>query len=242
MSEPDPPLSVKGHCPDCGPERLGEVVGHHHTLEDDDNSPVWFQVDYRILRCRGCGKVYFQTDEVFSEDEEHRINPHTGEPESYLRHKIAHWPSPPKRERPHWSSDLYAVDSNLDSLFEEIYVALNNDLHVLSAIGIRTAFDRASELLSVDPAKTFNEKLSELVSIGKIGPSERGTLDILTDAGSAAAHRGWKPKPKELDTMMSIFEAFLYRNFVLDAEARVLQKQVPGRPERKKPSDDVANS
>ena len=42
--------------------------------------------------------------------------------------------------------------------------------------------------------------------------------------------------------MMSIFEAFLYRNFVLDAEARILQKQVPGRPERKKPSTDAANS
>jgi hypothetical protein len=35
--------------------------------------------------------------------------------------------------------------------------------------------------------------------------------------------------------MMSIFEAFLYRNFVLDAEARILQKHVPRRPERKKP-------
>lgn len=74
-----------------------------------------------------------------------------------------------------------------------------------------------------------------MVGLGKIGASERGTLDILTDAGSAAVHRGWKPKPKELDTMMSILEAFVYRNFVLEAEARVLEKQVPRRPARKKP-------
>ncbi|MGB7975894.1 MAG: hypothetical protein WCF81_16445 [Roseiarcus sp.] len=83
MSEPDPLLSVKGHCPECGPERLSEVVGHH-TLEDDYNGLVWSRVDYRILRCRGCEKVYFQTDEVFSEDEEYRTDPHTGEMEIYL--------------------------------------------------------------------------------------------------------------------------------------------------------------
>ena len=96
-------------------------------------------------------------------------------------------------------------------------------------------FDRASELLGVDPAKTFTEKLSELVQLGKVGEDERDTLNTLTDAASAAAHRGWKPKPQELDTMMSIIEAFLYRNFILPAEVKRLRQNVPTKQQRKKP-------
>jgi hypothetical protein len=45
--------------------------------------------------------------------------------------------------------------------------------------------------------------------MGKIGRSERETLEILTDAGGAAAHRGWKPTVKQLDTLMTVGEQFL---------------------------------
>jgi hypothetical protein len=50
----------------------------------------------------------------------------------------------------------------LDRFFADTYVALNNDLRILAAIGIRTAFDRASQLLGIAPEKTFADKLGEL--------------------------------------------------------------------------------
>jgi hypothetical protein len=248
VSAPSSP--IKGHCPNCGPDRLADVVGHHHSSCNDKTSGIWGEVDYRILQCRGCELAYFQKDEIFSEDYEN--DPGTGE--IYIPHKITHWPAPilfpaapSKRKRPDWASapfgldllgadsELAAVDSDLASLFDDVYVALNNDLRVLSAIGVRMAFDRASELLGVDPAKNFAEKLMELVERGKIGVSEKDTLDILTDAGSAAAHRGWKPKPEELDTMMNIIETFLYRTFILDAAAKRLKQNVPAKQKRRKP-------
>jgi Domain of unknown function (DUF4145) len=245
------PSPIKGHCPNCGPGRLADVVGHHHSRYDDETSGIWGEVDYRILQCRGCELAYFQTDEIDSEHWEN--DPDTGE--MYIPHKITHWPAPPaspvlsKRKRPDWASpkfnldsvpfgvdsELFAIDYDLASLFDDIYVALNNDLRVLSAIGIRMAFDRASELLGVDPAKSFAEKLLELVKHGRIGVSEKDTLDILTDAGSAAAHRGWKPKLEELDTMMNIIETFLYRTFILDTAAKRLKQNVPARQKREKP-------
>lgn len=237
MSAVAQPAPLRGHCPSCGPGRFADVVGHYQNRYDDDDSGVWGQTDYRILQCRGCETVYFQQDAIFSENLDYRRDPLTGEPEAYMPHEITYWPepsSPSERPRPTWTYDLYAVDSDLKSLFEDIYVALRNNLRVLSAIGIRTVFDRASELLGVDPAKTFAEKLSELLLLGKIGNSERDSLGILTDAGSAAAHRGWKPEPQELDTMMSIIEAFLYRTFILDEAARRLKKNVPKKQERKK--------
>lgn len=232
-SVPSPLAPIRGHCPECGPDRLADIVGHHSKREEDDRNGVWGQIDYRILHCRGCEAVYFQTDSIFSEDEDFEIDPRSGEYESFMPHKIAYWPAPSKRRQPEWSGGLLAIDSDLDSLVDEIYTALNGDLRVLAAIGIRTAFDRASELLGVDAAKTFGEKLAGLVQLGKISESERDSLDILTDAGSAAAHRGWKPDPKELDTMMNIIEAFLYRNFVLDAAAVRLKQSFPGKPKRR---------
>lgn len=229
MTAPTPPPPIKGHCPDCGPGRLADVVGQHSKRDEDDENDIWLETSYRILRCRGCEAVYFQTDYVFSEDIDHEEDPRTGKYKAVVPHKTTYWPAPSKRKQPDWSSDLFVVDSDLVSLFDDIYVALNSDLRVLAAIGIRTAFDRASELLRVDPAKTFAEKLTALVQLGKIGESEKDSLDILTDAGSVAAHRGWKPDPKELDTMMSIIEAFLYRNFILDAATARLKQTVPKR-------------
>jgi hypothetical protein len=232
MSATSPPAPRKGHCPQCGPDRFADVVGYHRAHDEDDRSGVWVATDYRIMRCRGCEAVYFQTDEVFSEDVDSGEDPNTGEYVDYTPHKITHWPAPSKRAQPDWASKLHVLDPDLAALFDDIYVALDNDLRVLAAIGIRTAFDRASELLGVDSGQGFAQKLKELVQLGKIGADERDTLDVLTNAGSAAAHRGWRPEPQELDTMMSIIEAFLYRTFILDRAAKSLKQSVPVRPRR----------
>lgn len=117
----------------------------------------------------------------------------------------------------------------LRELFADIYVALNNDLRILAAIGLRTAFDRASEILNVDPKISFSQKLKGLMEAGKIGRDEVEILGVLTDAGSAAAHRGWKPSESDLNTMMNIFESFIHRSFILQSEARKLIKSVPKR-------------
>src|SRR5207302_10452998 len=117
-----------------------------------------------------------------------------------------------------------------------VYSALEHDLSVLAAIGIRTVFDRASELLGIAPSRTFGEKLSGLVDLGKIGVEQRETLAILTDAGSAAAHRGWRPSSEELDTMMTVIEMFLHNAFVIGDAVTKLKARVPekSRTARKK--------
>lgn len=184
-----------------------------------------------MLQCPACDSIYFQIDSVFSEDEIYTQHPATGEVQWDLAHRIDHWPYTPtsKRPTPEWVGKLSLVDSDLESLMSSVYVALDHNLDVLAAIGVRTAFDRASELLGIDPSRAFSSKLSDLVTAGKIGSEEQDILDALTDAGSAAAHRGWKPSAEELDTMMSIIEAFLYRTFLLGEAAKRLRAQVPAR-------------
>jgi hypothetical protein len=88
-------------------------------------------------------------------------------------------------------------------------------------------------LLGVDPAKSFDDKLAALVGFGKVGTEEKGMLTVLTNAGHAAAHRGWRPSPEELGAMMGIIEQFLYRAFILPAQAQELHLAVPPKPRRR---------
>jgi hypothetical protein len=137
--------------------------------------------------------------------------------------------------KPEWFSMLH-LEAGLFSLLNETYNALDVDARVLSAAGARTIFDRASELLKIDPSLTFKEKLDRLQNEGHISTSERTHLDILTDAGSAAAHRGWIPTEEQLNTVMSIVETFIHRKFVLEWEVKRLRARIPPRKKhRKKP-------
>jgi len=89
-----------------------------------------------------------------------------------------------------------------------IYTALDHDLTVLAATGMRTTFDRASELLGIDPGKPFAKKLDDLVLAGQIGTTERNTSQFLsTPERRGASSMG--AEQTELDTMMAILEHFL---------------------------------
>lgn len=229
---------IKGHCPTCGPDRNAEIICHHydpwHYQHDEANS-VSGGSSYYILKCRGCDDIYYKKSSWCSEDIDYYHNPYTGETEQRCAEEISYWPSPIKRATPSWLDDLKFFDRDLGGLFDDIYSALNHDLPILAAIAMRTTFDRASELLGIDPALRFFEKLDALEKSGKVGKDERTILDILTDAGGAAAHRGWKPSPKELETMISIIEQFLYRLFILQDAAGDLKKSVPQKQKKKKP-------
>jgi hypothetical protein len=215
---------IKSHCPSCGPGRYATVLFSHKQQESDDEGDIWVWTVSYMLECGGCKTVFFQQDSTCSED----ISSN-----GQLEKSIEYYPAPAKRKRPDWFSSLLSLDPGLYSLLNETYNALDVDARVLSATGARTIFDRASELLKIDPALPFKQKLNELQSQGHISASELADLDVLTDAGGAAAHRGWKPKPSQLDTIMSIVESFIYRKFVLESKVKRLKAELPPRQRKK---------
>ena len=127
-------------------------------------------------------------------------------------------------------------DQKLRELFEEVYGAINEDHRVLAAIGTRTILDISMSKLGAGEAGTFFQKLEELQQGSIIYPLERKILERFTDAGSAAAHRNWKPSHSQLDDLMNGVEAFLHRVFVLEELANRLNSDVPKRPTRARSS------
>ncbi len=227
-------------CARCKGPRRCKVQARFKEKGNDGEHYNW-QEEWRVLQCCGCDYTFVQKVSTNSED---YVQVEEEEWESI--EKKTYWPALAKRKMPEWMSE-YGIDvhgfERLDEVLIELYKALENDLVVLSAIGIRTSFDVASELLSIDPNLSFAAKLDALVDQAQIGKPDRSRLETIVQAGNASAHQGWKPNPHELNVMAEILEHFVYDAFVapsrkakLDAKATKMKEGVPLRtPRVKKP-------
>lgn len=233
MSSTSPEV-IKGNCPDCGAGKRAFVRGRHTVEHHDDDDGTSASDTGLLLECCGCTTVYFRHDFWFSEWDEVVDDPITGEPSMRRGIRQTYWPRPTARKRPTWLNRVQERDAKLGELLDEMYSALDGDLRVLAAIGVRTAFDRASEILGVDPAISFDEKLGRLFDDGRVSDDEKKILAVLVDAGGAAAHRSWRPRRDQLDTMLDAIESFLHRTFVVKDGIAKLEASVPAKPKRKK--------
>lgn len=233
----------KAECSQCNGPRYCEIRGRYDDRYDDDDSGFWGNTTWYILECRGCEYVFVQTVGINSEDIDQWCEP-DGSTGGCPNETLNYWPALSKRRRPEWMSEygIHADDvDGLDSALRELYGALDNDLSMLAAIGIRTCFDIASELLKIDPALTFAEKLNALVDAKHIRQLDRQRLETAVEVGNATAHRGWKPTTSDLDTMATVLEEFVFDAFVqphrrktLDEEAAKVRGTVPPKPIKKK--------
>ena len=219
--------TCEGHCPRCGPDRTADIVASHPERWFDEDALIGATVNFRILKCRGCETVYFQKESWPDEQflSEHKIHgPHA-----------SYWPPP---LAPDWVHQL--DDGKLRNLLREVYGAVNAGHRVLAAIGARTALDRAMVLNGAEEAFGFGEKIEQLRVAGVISELEEQMLNKLTGAGSAAAHRVWKPTLEDLTTLIDGMEAFLHRTLVLTNAVDTIN--VPPKPPRPKKSQGSSKS
>lgn len=230
-----PPMK-KAECSNCGGLRNCDVQGSHNQRGGDDH--FQWHTQWFLLQCKGCEHAFAQTISTNSED---YVDYYDEQGEEARDHDetINYWPALAKRKRPEWVSDA-GIDAagaeTLDYALLEVYGALEAGLNMLAGIGIRTTFDVASELLNIQSSLTFQNKLTQLVGDGHIGEVDKARLNMLVEAGNAAAHRGWKPKADELHIMMEVLEMFIFRAFVepsrqrnLDASVTKIQTAIPQR-------------
>lgn len=214
---------VVAHCVKCNGDRAADIVGEHREVCNSPNYDA--ETLYRILKCRGCSHVHFQTASTNSVDVTHYFDDESGQEVEEYQEFVRYFPPIAKRHRPDWAVKHSSYSLEMERLLDEAYAALNGDLPIVAAIALRTVFDAATEVLGIDPGLSFKKKLDRLVTDGHINVAQKDVLDALTDAGSAAAHRGWQPTAQELDTMFTIMEAFLRQAFVASLEQKELAKR-----------------
>lgn len=217
---------IRATCAKCGPNRVAYVLASH--VEEDTDDVVQFWNDYRVIRCGGCKHIQFQIAHTNSEDLEYEEGP-DGQPYVTPNATYTYWPPLAQRPKPEWFNAVGLHDRLLGEILGETYRALDNDMPIAAAITMRTAFDRVTELLKIDPGLSFAKKLQALVDKGEIAVRDKAVLDPLVEAGNAAAHRAWTPNAEELTTMLLILEALVHRAFVLSKRVRALKRRTPKR-------------
>lgn len=228
---------VRTPCPRCGGERSCDLL-HDLSEESEDHThpehPMWGGASHQLLRCRGCETVFYKIESWHSEDWDVKFDPESGQDEMFYPKTVSVYPPPePKSEKPDWTWDLHRKDSVLSQVVHEMYVAKAANLNVLTAIGMRIAFDRATFLLGVDESLDLNKKIEKLVDDGRLGKIEAEHMQVAVNAGNAAAHRGWSPNDEDLAVLLHVLEQFLRRSF-FDAPIGQIGAAIPPRPKKKK--------
>lgn len=154
--------SITAQCPTCGADRNAQVIAEHEVTAgptEEPFDPTLRGAAYRILKCAGCDTIYFQRESLqilsdesdgefdFDELKNHVLQLREYDPSHILDEETSYWPAPrPKLQRPDWHK---LSDSILVSLLDSVYTALEHDLRVLAAIGMRVVFERAGKAETV---------------------------------------------------------------------------------------------
>lgn len=219
--------TIRSYCSVCDRDQNSKLIAEHQHVTPNE---VQATMSYRIVECLGCSSVSTNIKLLDVGAAYDVLN--GGLPYAMMEGRELTFPPKLHRRQPKWLGEVSAHDRVLSGLLWEVYASLNMFCHVLSAVGLRTVFDRSSELLGIDAGLPFSKKLDRLVSGGWVGETEREQLAVLVDAGSAAAHRGWRPTVEDLEVLFEVMEPFLQRAFLTKDKVREIAPKVPQRPRR----------
>lgn len=229
--------TFRAHCPRCNGERVCKIHGEVDqpwSWEDGQHS-MWGHSTYRLAQCGGCEEVFFHQSSWDSEDCDYHYDQKTGQDVVTHPRTILTFPAPKKESKqPDWVWDIGKIDPQLFTILTEMYQAYEHGAFILASVGLRTAFDRATEVLKIDPELTLKEKVALLLDGGYIGETESKTLEVVTDAGSAAAHRAWAPTNNEFHTLLTTLEHFIQRTIVTGKSVLDIADSIPKRAVKKR--------
>jgi len=226
----------KAHCPTCNREQNCNMHGRVYkswSWEDRQGHSIDGGDTYTQFECRGCETVFSEKCSWNDQNVDNWYD-QSGELQTEPISSKETYPRPPSRPRPDWFDNIGKIDPTLFSLLEEMYAAYEQKCLVLTAIGLRTALDSCTASVQIDPAFTFQEKLRALKEEGYIGETEHDLLTVLTDAGNAAAHRGWSPEDEDIGHLLDVLENFVQRVLINGKRALAMKGNIPQRPKRRK--------
>ena len=218
------PKVTKANCNTCGGER-NACIRSTYTHSGGDGVISW-STTFDTLQCCGCDDLSVRKLYWFSEWD-NVDQDHLGRPILVPGTETTYFPAITVRKRPHWMDQI--KDQILRGVMDELYIALNNNLSVVSSIAARTLLDRAGHSLVGDRGN-FANLLKEMETQHYISGHDKRVLEVVADAGNASAHRGYAPKPEHLNGIVDIIEAFIYRSIVLSGAADEVKKATPPRP------------
>ena len=232
MSAP-PSKTIQAHCNKCGGERKHDVL-HHETIsweiadEVEDTNGEFVDcginggAEYDMIRCCGCETIALRENKWNSEDADHRCKPED---------HIQYYPPAIFRPEPRWLNQFGKIcpgNSFIEELLKEIYIALQNNLRRLAAMGIRALLEHVM-IAKVGDKGTFQKNVQAFLDAGFISPTQRSFLEAVLEAGHATMHRAYEPTKDDLVTLMDIAETTIESSYLHERRVQQLQGRIPPR-------------
>jgi Domain of unknown function (DUF4145) len=197
-------------CNLCGRETDHDVVWQDVRTKESSSEEL-FEIELLGLQCRGCKECTI----LKREREIATVGLAQGLIETY---------EPPRlwRRAPDWLSSLQSLN--------EIYSATNVMQVRLLSMGVRSALDHVMDKILGADMGSFSAKLNEMVKRGHLTSTQKDNLEIVIDAGSASAHRGFKPSQDLLDEMLAVMESIIRNHYITGPMLKTAKTLIPPRP------------
>lgn len=223
MSSDEKP--IRSWCNACGKETEHDVIHRETTWEMEYPDADAYKQSV-VVRCRGCKDLATRHESWWYDrvpDEDNR-----GAEITELSF------SPPRtwRRPPEWLDQLAELAPDLKETLDEVYSAANDSQFRLLAMGVRAVIDNVMVHV-VGDIGGFEDKLKEMVEKGHLTKAQAETLATVIDAGSAAAHRGFKPARELLQEMLATMEAIIRDHYLVGPMIAAMKTTIPPKPPRK---------
>lgn len=222
---------LEASCNKCLGRTKHRLIGRHGAVFDlpgyEEDDTLYESIYYEMLLCCGCESVTFRKISTTTDPEEFdEDGPIENKTEEY-------YPPPMSRRQPVWLSELFRKPSSRDlySLMTEVYAAVNADLHIIASIGVRTIIEKAMTT-KVGDRGSFRKTLTEFQERGYIATKETKFLERTIDAGSASAHRAYRPSRGDLSILVDIAENLIERVFIYPEKLDAVARKIPRRRKR----------
>jgi hypothetical protein len=144
------------------------------------------------------------------------------------------YPPDAPRRMPDWINHGGQLgNDDLWDLMHQVYIAVQNDLRRLAAMGIRAAF----EMVMIDKSEdrgSFVKNIDAFQAKGYLSVRQRHVIESILEAGHASIHRNWDPDPKDLDVLLDVIESVIESVYLHEHRSQDLEGRLPRRPSRQR--------
>jgi len=194
---------IRVFCGACGGEKNHIVIAKREVQSHPDESYHWGENHY-FCQCAGCDAYCY----AVAEWTEEYFNNYTGE----MEYKWKTYPFSKNARKPVDDANEFPYEVRL--AYQEMISALNAQLPLLTAIGLRTVI----EAVCVDQGVTgsnLEKKIDGLATSGVLSSAQASILHSHRFLGNIAAHEIVTANPRELIAALEIAEALLKTIYVL---------------------------
>lgn len=195
-------------CKECSRETTHKIVASYLERGSEDcgrDQSVDWNERNQIIQCLGCETVSFRVAGTCSENYEHDCDG-----DMYYNETVKYYPG---RSEGLKAINSYLLPPNVQSIYQETILAIENEQNVLAGIGVRALIETICKDLSAEGKDLYNK----INSLEKSIVTKEGvdTLHKLRVLGNDAAHEVKKHNKQQLSLAIQIIEHMLDGTYII---------------------------